>query len=153
MFTTYLILKFIHVAAAIFWIGGVIAMMIWTVRAGAEKDLQKLATITGYVHFYGQRVVGPSSGLVLLAGIFMVLNAHISFGTLWVTWGLAGIVVHFVMAFAVFRKNAERILELTKAANPDRAAIEQVSDRQKTAVMIYVLIMLSVVFAMVTKPT
>jgi uncharacterized membrane protein len=153
MTTLYLTLKFLHIVAVIFWVGGITAMTIWTVRAGGEDDRTSLAVTLRHALFYGQRVVGPSSGVVLLAGIAMVINAHIKFSTLWIVWGLAGILVHFILGFTVLRKNAERLAQLAESGTPDPGALDKVLRRQKTVATIYVLIMLSVVWAMVTKPT
>lgn len=153
MFSLYLTLKFIHVLAVIFWIGGITAMAIWTFRAAGEGDLTSLAVTMRHASFYGQRVVGPASGFVLLAGIAMVITAKISWSTPWVIWGLMGIVIHMVLGFAVLAKNSERIAQLAVSPNPDRTQLAAAVKKQKTAATIYVLIMASVVWAMVAKPT
>jgi uncharacterized membrane protein len=153
MFSLYLTLKFLHVAAVIIWIGGIAAMTIWTVRAGRDSDPRSLAVTMRHAIFYGQRVVGPSSGVVLLAGIAMVISAHIPFMTLWIVWGMVGILLHIIFGVTVLRTNGERLVRLAENATPDPVALGKAVQRQKTAAMIYVLIMLSVVWAMVTKPT
>jgi uncharacterized membrane protein len=153
MSSQYLNLKFIHIVAVIFWIGGITAMTIWTVRAGSDPDRRSLAVTLRHALFYGQRVVGPASGVVLLAGIAMVIQAKIGFGTLWIIWGMAGILLHLILGFTVLSKNAERLAQLAESGTPDPVALDKVLRRQKTVATIYVLIMLSVVWAMVTKPT
>jgi len=153
MSSLYLALKFLHVVGVIFWIGGITAMTIWTVRAGSDPDRRSLAVTLRHALFYGQRVVGPSSGVVLLAGIAMVIQAKIGFGTLWIVWGLAGILIHFILGFTVLSKNGQRLAQIAESGTPDPGALDQVLRRQKTVATIYVLIMLSVVWAMVTKPT
>jgi uncharacterized membrane protein len=153
MFTLYLTLKFIHVLAVITWIGGTTAMAIWTFHAAADTDLTSLAVTMRHAGFYGQRVVGPSSGFVLLAGIAMVISAKIPWSTPWIIWGLTGIGIHLVLGFAVLAKNAERIAQLAVSPNPDRAQLAAAVTKQKTTASIYLLIMASVVWAMVTKPT
>jgi len=128
-------------------------MTIWTVRAGSDPDRRSLAVTLRHALFYGQRVVGPSSGVVLLAGIAMVIQAKIGFGTLWIVWGLAGILIHFILGFTVLSKNGQRLAQIAESGTPDPGALDQVLRRQKTVATIYVLIMLGVVWAMVTKPT
>ena len=152
MFSLYLILKFIHVAGVIFWVGGITAMTIWTIRAGRDPNPTSLAVTLRHALFYGQRVVGPSSGVVLLAGIGMVISAKISFGAPWIVWGMAGILVHFIMGFTVLRTNGQKLAEVSASGNPDPVVLARLLNRQKTAATIYVLIMLSVVWAMVAKP-
>jgi uncharacterized membrane protein len=153
MFSLYLTLKFIHVAAVIFWIGGTTTMTIWTIRAGREREPTALAVTVRHAIFYAQRVVGPSSGVVLLAGIAMVISAKIPWGTLWIMWGLAGVLLHIILGVTVLRTNSERLAQLAGSGSPDPVKLGQVLARQKTVTAIYVLIMLSVVWAMVAKPT
>jgi uncharacterized membrane protein len=151
MFSLYLTLKFIHVVAVIFWIGGVMAMSVFTFRA-ARASQPALAVTIGHAIFYGQKVVGPLSGVVLLAGIVMVIRAKIGFMTPWVLWGFSGIAIHILLGVTVIRKNSERLLQLASAALPDTAALGAALRRQRSLVTIYLFIMLSTIWAMVVKP-
>ena len=153
MFSLYLTLKFIHVAAVIFWIGGITTMTIWTLRAGRESEPTALAVIIRNAILHAQQVVGPSSGVVLLAGIGMVLSGHIPFSTFWVLWGFAGIVLHIALGVTVLRTNSARLAQLASTPTPDRAALGALLKRQKMLATIYLLTMFSVIWAMVTKPT
>lgn len=153
MFSLYLVLKFVHVAAVIAWIGGVIALSILTLRTSPSAPQAVLVNAMEQSAFYGQRVIGPTSGVVLLAGIAMVASAKIGFGTLWVVWGFTGIALHILLGVTLLRRNAQRLSQIANSPTPDRVALAEALARQKTIALAYVLAMLSVVWAMVTKPT
>ena len=152
MFSLYLTLKFLHVAAAIIWVGGTVSMTIMTLRASRASQPGALNAAMEHALFYGQRVVGPASIVVLLAGIGMVLSAHMRFMTPWIVWGFAGILIHILLGVTVLRTNGQRLAELSRATNPDRTLLSAALRRQQTAATVYTLIMLSTVWAMVAKP-
>jgi hypothetical protein len=71
-------------------VGGVFAITLFTLRAGRHPDETTIRVTIGEAMFYGQRVVGPSSGLAVLAGIGMVITNRIGFMTPWILWGITG---------------------------------------------------------------
>lgn len=152
MLSLYFILKFIHVAAVIFWIGGIGALTIMVLRAGKERNPAGLAAAMGLSAYFGQRVIGPASGIALLTGIGMVIKAHLGFMSLWILWGFAGFVLHVILGVTLIRKNSIRLGQLAASPTPDANALAEALNRQRTYATIYILSMLSVVWAMVAKP-
>jgi uncharacterized membrane protein len=152
MFTLYLSLKFLHVAAVIFWIGGIGGLTVMVLRAGREKNLSVLTSLMQLSVYFGQRVIGPASGVALLAGLGMVFAGHLRFMTAWILWGMTGFLLHFIIGGTILRKNGMQLARLASAATPDQAAVSAALDRQKTVALLYLLIMLSTVWAMVAKP-
>ena len=69
MFSLYFILKFIHVAAIVAWIGAILSLNITAIRATRTSDPAVLKVLLDSITFTGQRVIGPGSGIALLAGI------------------------------------------------------------------------------------
>jgi hypothetical protein len=53
----------------------------------------------------------------------------------------------------ILRKNGERLVGLANAPTVDRIAMAAALHRQRTIATLYVVIMLSTVWAMITKPT
>jgi uncharacterized membrane protein len=153
MLSLYFILKFIHVAAVIAWIGAILSLNITAIRAARSDNPAVLKELLGSITFTGQRVIGPGSGIALLAGIWMVINAKIGFMTPWVLWGMAGFLFHFVIGATVLRKNGMELGRIAAMPAVDQAALERVRYKQKTIAVVYLLVMLTVIWAMVTKPT
>ena len=153
MLSLYFILKFLHVASVVAWIGAILSLNITAIRATRTSDPAVLKVLLDSITFTGQRVIGPGSGIALLAGIWMVINAKIGFMTPWVMWGMAGMLFHFIIGPTVLRKNGMELGRIAAQPTIDQAALERVRDRQKMIAWVYLLVMLSVIWAMVAKPT
>jgi uncharacterized membrane protein len=153
MFSLYSILKFIHISAVVFWVGGVGSMAFFVLRAGRSTSPSVLRDFMALSATFGQRVVGPSSGIALLAGIVMVITAKIGFMTLWIMWGFGGFALHLILGGTVLRRNGMELGRLAAASTVDSAALAAALKKQQTMALVYVLSMLSVIWAMVAKPT
>src|SRR5438105_14495793 len=100
----YGILEVVHVLSVVVWIGGASALAVVTARLVRARDRATLASFLPQSIRFGQTMAGPSSGLVLITGIAMVIVGKIGFRPLWVSWGFVGIVLHFVFGSVVMRK-------------------------------------------------
>ena len=149
---TYLVLKFLHVLAVITWIGSVAALGMVTARLIRAGDRATLARLSPQTMAYGQRVVGPSAIVVLLTGIAMVIVGRIPWSAFWINWGFAGIIAHFVFGITIMRKRTMAFIDLAGRQGND-AEFAAAGARLRVANLIYVLIMISVIGAMVLKPT
>ena len=149
----YNILKFVHVLSVIAWIGGVacLSVLVWRVRR--ERNRTILVALLRQSTAYGQVVAGPGSGLVLLSGLGMVGMAGIGFGTFWVLWGFAGILLHFLVGAVLIRKRTMELATLASAEGGDEQALAEASGKLWRVQLIYLAIMASAVGAMVLKPT
>jgi len=149
----YNVLKYIHVLSVVIWIGGLtgLAVVIW--RIAKERNRAALIPLLKHGASYGQLVVGPAAGFVLLTGLTMVGIGHIGYATLWVFFGYAGILVHGVVGGAFVRKRAEELLALA-ANNAGADATLQAAARRLWVTQLTYLILLAIVIAgMVIKPT
>jgi uncharacterized membrane protein len=153
MGNAYGILKYVHVLSVILWVGGMAALSLVTWRAARERDAALLASLLKQATSYGQKVVGPASGIALLTGLPMVGMAHIGFGTLWVVWGLVGIVIHFMFGGIVLRRRTMQLAALSGSPTAVDAEVVAAARSLWVAQLIYLAILASVVGAMVLKPT
>ncbi|HEX7071032.1 MAG TPA: DUF2269 family protein, partial [Rhodothermales bacterium] len=69
---TYNLFKFIHVLAAIVWIGGLVAIGFLNARLATAGDRSALASLARESETFGKKIAGPASGVVLVAGIVMM---------------------------------------------------------------------------------
>jgi uncharacterized membrane protein len=149
---TYAVLKLIHVLSVVVWIGGVTALATVTGRLIAARDRETLASLFPHSMAYGQRMAGPSSILVLLTGIPLVIVGKLDWSAFWIIWGFAGMIVHFVFGLTIMRKRTMAFGKLVSTlGNDDELAAA--GARLRIANLIYLLIMVSVIGAMVLKPT
>ena len=148
MLSAYGLLKLLHVVSVVVWIGGVMA--VWTIvprlaRAGVATALPISAR-------YGQTIAGPASLLVLITGIAMVVVGHLG-SPLWVQWGFAGILLHFVLGATLIRANFNALGRVLTESAADSAPLTAILRRIRVMSWIYLLLMLSIIAVMVLKPT
>ena len=149
----YGILKVVHVLSVVVWIGGAAAFAAVTAQLLRASDS---ATLAGFlprsIRFF-QTMGGPSSVLVLLTGIVMVIVGRIGFRPLWVSWGFAGMLLHFVWGAMVMRKRTTNLAAAVSATPADEARIAEAGRSLRVATLLYLLITTSVIVVMVLKPT
>jgi uncharacterized membrane protein len=144
----YLILKFIHVAAVISWLGGAGALVF---AATISSTFEQRKNVVGTVTFLSKRLFIPALVVVLLSGGTMWWVGALTFEA-WVAYGLAGIMVTGVLGAAVLGPSAERISAMVEknAAPRELAPLTAKVLRLAQADMVALA---SIVFAMVVKPT
>lgn len=129
--TWFGVFKLVHVAFAVFWVGGGLLLTALALRAERADDPEDLATIARQATFVGEKLFSPASGVVLAMGIAMVINRpDIGFGTTWVDIGLTGWAISFATGIGLLAPRARRLVELfdtAGAAAPEtQAAIRQI---------------------------
>ena len=149
----YYWLKLLHVLAVIAWLGGALALNVTSMRLAREKNQAALAALLGQAAFYGRTVIGPMSVLTLASGIGMVAVSGLTFGTFWVSWGMFSIAAHFVLGTTLIRSTGRKLGEAAGQAQPDLLRVAVLRRRLAVLNSVYWLLMLSVISAMVMKPT
>jgi uncharacterized membrane protein len=152
MYTIYNLFKFLHVAAAILWIGGVCTLSLINLRLARKQDRTALASLSRQSGFYGRAIIAPAAAVTLIAGIVMVASSGLNFGALWITWGFAGLFGSIALGAAFIRRVTEALVELAPAAAPADPQVIALQRRLATLNLINLLILLSTVGAMVFKP-
>lgn len=141
-------LKFIHVLAAIVWVGGGIVSTILGVRMRRASTEHRLG-FSRDMGFVGERVYGPAAGIALIAGIWMVIDEPaFGFGQAWIIIGLGGFLLSSIIGVAFFGPAAKALaadLEAGRSNDALQARISRVS-------YLDLAILLVVVWAMVVKP-
>ena len=149
----YTALKFLHVVAAIVWVGGAIAMTVLNIRLARARNREALAVLSNLSPFYGQAVLGPAAGLTLLAGIATALNAGFPFRSLWIIWGFAAILLSVALGATLIRVTMQRLSAYATASDGEPAQIAALQGRLALWNAINILLLLSAVWVMVAKPT
>jgi uncharacterized membrane protein len=83
----YELLLAIHLLAAVIWVGGATSLQVLAIRATGSGDPVRMATFAGEAEWVGMRIFMPSSIVVLLAGIALVLEGSLGFDRLWILLG------------------------------------------------------------------
>ena len=148
----YEILKFLHVAAVITWVGGAVAFAFLQARLRRAGDRATLMGVGRQMETMGKVFFSPLAAATLLTGILMVATTDgLSFSDPWVVIGLAGIAVTLGIGLGVIAPSGKKLAAASQATPPDGAAIASLSQRMTMLTMINIVILFFVVWAMVTK--
>jgi uncharacterized membrane protein len=147
------LLHFLHILSVIVWIGGVISLNVLAVRVGRGPDRAVQAALLGLSDTYGRAVIAPAGVLTLITGLLLVGQEDLAFSTLWVAWGLVGLFVSVILGATLIRATQADLRRLTESPSTDDA--RRLAGQRRAAVLygINVLILLSIVWAMIFKPT
>ncbi len=153
MANLYLLFKFLHVVAAIVWIGGVFTLYIINLRLLRSRDTGSAAALSGLSTFFGAAVLGPAAGLTLIAGIVTVLQSDLGFDTFLISWGFVAIFLSLLLGASLIRVTTVRLAAALQMNTLDAARISALRGRLSWLNTLNMLILLSAVWAMVFKPT
>jgi uncharacterized membrane protein len=148
----YALFKVIHVAGAVFWVGGGLTLTVLALRAERASDPSEMAMIARQAAFMGERFFAPAGLLVFAMGIAMVINLHYPWGTTWIDLGLAGYAVTFLTGLLVLGPQSKRIAKLLETKGPDAAETQAAIKRILLIARVDEGVLLLVVADMVLKP-
>ena len=152
MSTLYSILKFLHVSAVIVWLGAMITLAVVFARLARERESGAMQLLARQSEFVGRTLIGPAAGVTLLAGGALVWQMGIGMPA-WTWWGLIGFVVSVALGAGVMQRAGRKLASVAASPNPDAAVMDGLQRRLRTLGIINIVILLSVVWAMVAKPT
>ncbi len=91
--TWYSFFLFVHITAAIVWLGGGLTTSILGARISRTDDAGRMAGFAHDVAWIGMRVFTPASLIVLVFGFLLVHQGDWGYDRLWIQLGLVGIVL------------------------------------------------------------
>jgi uncharacterized membrane protein len=147
--TLIILLKVVHILAAIVAVGSNVTYAYWLRRAGMDRD-RLIYTIEG-IQRLDNRIANPAYILVLLTGLGMVLAGAFSFTTGWIVAAIALYVALVVVGIAFFSPAIKRQLEEAQR-DPTSPAYAAAAARSNLFGVGTLVVVLVIVFLMVTKP-
>lgn len=146
-------LKFIHIFAAIVWVGGGIFVQIYATKLRKAEDPMRLAAFARDVSTLGQKVFAPASGLVTLMGIVMVVySPYVFFSETWIIVGLVGAVATFITGAFFIGPTAGKLAALAETEGPTSPGVVALMNRIFMISRIDQVVLAIVVLNMVFKP-
>src|SRR5205807_9863060 len=116
MFSLYLVLKFIHILAAITAVGSNLTYGVWNARL--QSDPAQLGFALKGIKFIDDRIANPAYGVLLLTGLLMVFVNHWPVGSLWIVLAVVLFVVLAGLAFRVYSPLLRDQIRLVDAGDP-----------------------------------
>lgn len=149
----YDLFKFVHLLAAMIWVGSAVGLNIMFARVSRTGDRDHEARLTADAEFFGRAVFNPAALVTLLAGVIMVLDADfIDFSQAWITIGFIGIIASMGVGHGILTPTARRLSALVDGEGPEAPGADVLRNRLGMFSMLDLLILVIVVWAMVYKP-
>jgi uncharacterized membrane protein len=146
---------FVHVLAVVLAFGPTYGFAFF-IGTAEEGDPRSVPTVLRGILKIDRFLVSPGLIVILLAGVYMLIDAEISASESWVSIGFVAIVVLFGMAHGFFRPNTKKALELAErdlgsgdTLSPEYQAI---SKKLETGGKIGGAIVAITIFFMVVQP-
>ena len=142
--------KFLHIAFAIGWLGGGLALVMLGGKASQTKDGEEFVRVIRDMLYLAERLFIPAA---LLALVFGVLAAWLA-GFYWQAWiviGLIGFAVTFTLGIAVMKPSGENLVAQADKEGASADVLRQCARILRIARFDYVMLF-TVAFNMVFKP-
>jgi uncharacterized membrane protein len=119
----------------------------WVVSRGGDPE--EMARFAGRAGVLAERMFVPASLVVVLAGIWLIIDGNWGWDHLWVIFALVTFGASFLTGILVLSPLAKRI----PVAGPTTPAGQALIQRLFTILRVDLAFMYAIVFAMVVKPT
>jgi uncharacterized membrane protein len=107
--TWYEFLLFVHISAAVIWIGAGFMLVVLALRAERTDDEATIEQILIWNAWLATHLFIPASLTVVAAGVWLTIDGPWEFDQLWIVLGLLGYASTFVTGVAVLRPRGDRI--------------------------------------------
>jgi uncharacterized membrane protein len=113
----FTILKSIHVLAAAFWVGGGFLLNVAMYLAARSGDPGNMLSALRLARFFGTKILTALALVVLATGIWMTEKFY-SWDELWISLGLAGVVIVTAIGLLYLGPRAAKAVAGLEAGQP-----------------------------------
>jgi uncharacterized membrane protein len=149
----YNVLLFVHILAAIIWIGGAIQLNLLGTRATRSGDAVRMVAIAREAEWVSQRLIAPAGVILFALGITMVaINDAWTIGQIWIILALVGFGLTFLAGALFFGPESGRVGKAIDARGPGDPEVHRRIRRILVVGRFDILLLLLIVADMVFKP-
>ena len=149
--SSYELWTFLHVSAAIVWIGGAVVAQVFGILAKRAGDPVRSAAFGQDMAFIGPRVFMPAALVVLITGVILTEDGNWDWSEPFVWLGIVGWAIVAFTAFAFLARAMGRVGARMAAEGPSPALGTEVN-RLVLLARVLILVLFVIVFVMVVKP-
>jgi len=142
---------FLHVAAAMVWIGGATAGQVFAALAKRSGDPARTAAFGRDIGFVGRYVFLPASLVVFVTGALLTEEGGWPWSEPFVLFGVAAWAVVSALAFGYVLRELKVAGATIAAEGPTPALVARVN-RLVLIARVLIVVLFVIVFAMVVKP-
>lgn len=147
----YEFLLSVHLLAAVLWVGGGVSVFIFG-RFARLGGPQRMVDFSREANLIGPRFYAPLSLILLIAGFLLIEETFYEFSELWISLGLAGWLVSFVVGVGFYGPQQKKLDAAVVSDGLDAPAVRQIYDRVMLVNGIELVILMLVVIDMAVKP-
>ena len=151
MFTTFTILKFVHILMAIIAVGFNASYGVWLARAARDPDHEPWAL--GGIKILDDRFANPAYGLLLVTGLIMVAISPYEITTFWILLALILYALVVVLGIAFYTPTLRKQRQVLEREGRESPTYTRLANRNRGLGILLAVIVVAIVFLMVTKPT
>lgn len=148
----YELLVFVHVSAAIVWIGGAVAIQFFAHLARKSADPSRMVAFTRDVEWIGKHVFTPASLIVVLVGFVLIWDGPWTLGMEWVWMSLIIFGISFALGIGFFTPESMRIGKMIEAEGAESPAVQARITRILNLIRLDLVLLFAIVYLMVAKP-
>ena len=150
--STYELLLFGHLLAAMAWVGGGLMSQMFYLRARAAGP-DAVARFAKDAEWIGQRLMAPASLLVLVLGILLVIEVDgYDFSQFWISAALGMFAISFLTGILFLGPESGRIGAMSDERGASDPEVQQRIGRILLVSRIELLLLVLIVLDMVLKP-
>lgn len=149
--TRYELWAFVHVSAAVVWIGGGVAAQAFGILAQRSGDPARSAAFGRDMAFIGPKVFMPAALIVFVTGVILTEDGNWSWSEPFVWLGIVGWAIVAFTAFAFLTRAMGRVGARLAAEGPSPELGAEVRKLVLLARLL-ILVLFAIVFLMVVKP-
>ena len=142
---------FVHISAAIVWIGGAVVAQVFGILAKRSGDPAQGAAFGQVMSFIGPKVFAPAALVVLISGAFLSEDGNWDWSEPFVWLGIIGWAIVAFTAFAYLTRAMGRVGARMAAEGPSPELGAEV-DRLVLLARVLIVVLFAIVFVMVVKP-
>jgi uncharacterized membrane protein len=150
--TWYTFFKSVHVITAVIWVGGAAMIQAYAFRILGTGDGRRQADFAKDTEVVGMRVFMPTSLILFLAAIGMMVNLGWSWSQNWIVLGVIAFGLSFALGAGFLGPEGGRIAALIEQEGPDSPAVQARIRRILTISRCELIVLLTVIVNMVVKP-
>jgi uncharacterized membrane protein len=143
-------LLFVHVAVAVIWVGGVVMMQFFGIRASMSGEPTRMAALGEDIEWIANRVFIPSSLIAFVTGILLVYELPFyTWRNDWIVLGLLLYATTFLSGLLFIGPESGRIGKLREEGSPE------VGPRMLRLIMfarLDLVLLFGIIFVMTVKP-
>ncbi|HAM49588.1 MAG TPA: hypothetical protein DCP92_02410 [Nitrospiraceae bacterium] len=147
----YLLMKYLHVLAAIVAFGANVTYGIWITRASHHPDVMPFTLQV--IKLIDDRLANPAYGLLLVIGLLMVFTVHLPLTTFWLLAALVLYALVVLIGLMGYTPTLRRQIQILESEGFNSPGYQTLARRGTILGVVLAILVMAIVFLMVVKPS